>query len=270
MLPLVGLLIASEINEPYLAFDRARELRRMALPQAIPDSCKVFYVAGLSQSEEVDEMGAIYAHNVVAMYIARQIGVPTVNGIASFNPPDWNFKYPNRPDYDARVLDYAAHRDLTGLCRLDLPSKRWSLASVPVLPSMSDAVITNFDPQVVPDQIKSTKGLAARDDWGTWSDDDQVRIEFSKKLPAQVKIRIVGHAFGPNVGKTFVAHVGDSRVDFTLGATPETKTLVFSNPSRSTLLTIDIPKPTSPKELEQGLDERKLGLGIIQMSIVTQ
>ena len=48
--------------------------------------------------------------------------------MASFNPKDWNFSYPNRPDYEQRIKQYSDAHKLTNVCKLDLKSKTWSLA----------------------------------------------------------------------------------------------------------------------------------------------
>lgn len=69
-----------------------------------------------------------YAHNVSTMLISQIYGIPTVNGVVSFNPPDWNFGFPNQGGYDDRVLQYAKKHRVEGLCRLDLNSKIWGYA----------------------------------------------------------------------------------------------------------------------------------------------
>jgi hypothetical protein len=124
---IVALLIAGEINKPYLHLERQVELDRMDLPHAPPNTCRVFYTTGwLVQENSFNEyVNNTYPHNVTAMIIAQNIGIPTINGIASFNPPDWNFGYPHKSDYDERVLAYAQKYNITGLCRLELNSKKW-------------------------------------------------------------------------------------------------------------------------------------------------
>ncbi|MDO8264235.1 MAG: hypothetical protein Q7T21_13585, partial [Gallionella sp.] len=105
---MAALLLASELNKPYLAFHRQQELERVALKDKAPDACRAFYVSGwLGQDKAVPDfpewVNNYYAHNVSAMLIAQLTRIPTINGIASFNPPDWNFGHPNKPDYDQRA-----------------------------------------------------------------------------------------------------------------------------------------------------------------------
>ncbi|HJV80883.1 hypothetical protein [Noviherbaspirillum sp.] len=131
LLLLSALLIAGEINEPYLNLDRQAELARIALPNAPPESCRAFYVSGWEEQgrdEFPEVVKSTYAHNVTAMLVAQFARIPTINGIASFNPPDWNFGYPARKDYDERVRAYAERHHVAGLCKLDLNSKQWSAA----------------------------------------------------------------------------------------------------------------------------------------------
>lgn len=66
-----------------------------------------------------------YAHNVSAMLIAELIHLPTINGFASFNPPDWNFGSPNDADYIQRIRQYAEKHQIRGLCKLNLDTLTW-------------------------------------------------------------------------------------------------------------------------------------------------
>lgn len=131
MLPLAALLLASELNKPYMNLDRREALTRIAVPSPAPRQCHAFYVSGWKGQDHItgfpESVNNSYAHNVTAMMIAQSAGIPTLNGIASFNPPDWDFADPNRADYDQRMLAYARKHEVSGLCHLDLNSKQWSL-----------------------------------------------------------------------------------------------------------------------------------------------
>ncbi len=128
---IVFVLFIAEINEPYLGLERKVELERIARIPAPPLQCKSFYVTAWDDQEKMtgfnEWINGYYAHNVSAMLIAQFVQIPTLNGIASFNPPDWVFGYPWKADYNQRVMNYAsAHGVLDGLCRLDLSAKKWS------------------------------------------------------------------------------------------------------------------------------------------------
>ena len=127
----VAILIVGEINTPELNLVRDSENQRIALPELPPDECKAFYVSGWNNQEEISGfanwINAYYAHNVTTMMIAQEINIPTVNGIASFNQPDWNFGFPNNFDYEDRVMNYVKKHNISGLCQLDLNSKKWAM-----------------------------------------------------------------------------------------------------------------------------------------------
>lgn len=127
---LIAILIVGELNVPYLSLNRNEELSKLDLPNPPPKECRAFYVSGWKDQDKwtsfTPTINGIYGHNVTAMFIAQKIRIPTINGMASFNPPDWNFGFPNRPDYEERVRAYAAKHRITDLCRLDLNDKTWS------------------------------------------------------------------------------------------------------------------------------------------------
>lgn len=125
ILMLSAMLIVGEINHPYLALDRQAELKRISLPNLPPKACHVFYTSGWKGQDRLGPIGEMYAHNVTAMFLAQIAGIPTINGIASFNPPDWNFSFPDKPDYDERMLQYAKKHNISGLCKLNLNTKMW-------------------------------------------------------------------------------------------------------------------------------------------------
>jgi phosphoglycerol transferase len=118
-----------------------------------------------------------------------------------------------------------------------------------------------------PGVISSARGLSFAETSGTLSSGDVVTLEFSKPLPEKFALYLVARAFGPNVGKEFVAHVGDSAIRFTLAASLEETVLEFNNPEKSKIIKIDVPSPCSPKELGLSHDTRKLGMTLMELRI---
>ena len=118
-----------------------------------------------------------------------------------------------------------------------------------------------------PGVISYARGLSFAEPWGTWSSGDVVTLEFSKPLPEKFTVHLVAHAFGPNVGKEFAAHVGDNAIGFTLGTSPQERVLEFSNPKKSKVLKIDVPSACSSKELGLGGDDRRLGIALTELRI---
>lgn len=117
------LLVGEEMNRSYIALDRQAELAKVSGLTQAPEGCQVFYVGGWPKQES--QIDKIYAHNVSAMLIAELLKMPTINGFASFNPPDWNLADPNDGTYDQRVAEYLKKHEIKDVCKLDLVSKQW-------------------------------------------------------------------------------------------------------------------------------------------------
>jgi hypothetical protein len=126
----VTLLCLEELNAGYISLNRESELKRVSFGNLPPPQCSSFFVTGWPDQIAVptDDSANNYAHNVSAMLIAELIRLPTVNGIASFNPPDWNFGNPNNADYIQRIKQYAEKHQVKSLCKLNLDSHTWHTA----------------------------------------------------------------------------------------------------------------------------------------------
>ena len=122
-------IIFGELTTSYDNFDRKLENSRVANIPAPPAACRAFYVSGYDGQRNMpgfsEWIHSMYAHNVTAILVSQSIKLPTINGVASFNPPDWNFAAPWADDYDQRVLTYAEKHKVNGLCKLDLNKKAW-------------------------------------------------------------------------------------------------------------------------------------------------
>ena len=72
----VGVLFLGELTTPYLKLDRNIELNRISGVTLPPKECKVFYVDGWRNQENIpgfsESINGHYAHNVTAMLIARK------------------------------------------------------------------------------------------------------------------------------------------------------------------------------------------------------
>jgi hypothetical protein len=66
------------------------------------------------------------------MMIAERFNLPTLNGLQTFVPKDWDLFGSAEPDYLDRVLAYARRSGvMDGLCSLDIPTRRWQLVAAP-------------------------------------------------------------------------------------------------------------------------------------------
>jgi phosphoglycerol transferase len=111
-------------------------------------------------------------------------------------------------------------------------------------------------------------GLSAQEAWGRWSAGDKVKIAFnSNSLPNKFKITIKASAFGPNENLDFMASLGQEVRKFRITGPEQTVNLDFTNPTHESTIIITIPQPTSPHELGLSADDRKLGIGLIELKI---
>ncbi|MFC5461338.1 DUF7024 domain-containing protein [Massilia niabensis] len=267
-----ALLVAEELTKPYLNLDRHAEVARLALPHAPPAQCKVFYVSGWAGQDTLggfpEPINNGYAHNVTAMMLAQSLGMPTVNGVASFSPKDWAFGVPNREDYDDRVLNYARKHGVRNLCKLDLNDKTWRVIADHDIANAPDLNHRYFKKTDWPGTIVADAGLSFAEPWGVWSDGDTVKFEFSVPFPEQFELHLQAHAFGRNAGQQFLVQVGDEVRRFTLGAQNEARVFELSNPKGAKTLVFRVPAAVSPKALGMSDDARRLGIGITGMRIV--
>jgi hypothetical protein len=112
-------------------------------------------------------------------------------------------------------------------------------------------------------------GLSSPEKWGTWSDGNKVILEFVTPLPKKFIVRMNAMAFGPNTEKPFAMAAGNAKNYFRLSAIPEEVELPFDTDGQSHTLTIEVPKPTSPKSLGIGEDVRQLGIGFVDSLTIT-
>lgn len=150
---------------------------------------------------------------------------------------------------------------IIGKHSVKLPMSGFTLARV------GGPIALNFSAGSWAGIISSTQGLSTAESWGTWSAADEVTLEFMRPLPARFKLDLIAHAFGPNVGKSFVLQVGEQRIPFEVGAIDEHKVFEIDNPSGSHTLTIEVPEARSPKQLGIAEDTRLLGIGLNRLSI---
>lgn len=126
---LVCLLALEELNSGYIHLIKNDEIAKTQSVTRPPVLCESFFVSGWKNQDTLTPMAVwinnYYAHNVSAMLIAETVHLPTVNGVASFNPKDWNFGFPNNADYDERVRAYTQVHKLKNVCKLELNTLTW-------------------------------------------------------------------------------------------------------------------------------------------------
>lgn len=115
--------------------------------------------------------------------------------------------------------------------------------------------------------LESAEGLAGPESWGSWSNAAQVKLQLNRPLPKKLALLLRANAFGPNTAKDFVLTVGGQRKIFRLAWPVQDRYFEFDTDGAQQLITIDVPQPTSPRSINQGGDERQLGIGINSIEI---
>ncbi len=133
-------------------------------------------------------------------------------------------------------------------------------------PSIGD-LHTDVPKQVFLGDFYEMTGLCSPEPWGCWSDGDAVIFQFEEPLPEQFSLHLTAKAFGPNVGKEFIASVGDSCGGFCMEGEPTRCTVDLINPNGLSTLQIHVPEPTAPADISESDDQRRLGFGLYEMQV---
>ena len=126
----------------------------------------------------------------------------------------------------------------------------------------------DFREKNYPADVTSVSGVSGQEAWGRWTDGATAVLQFKKRLPSafQLKLETTG-AFGPNVGLPIQLKVGSVQREFKLKGTKEVVLFDFEGVAGTDRVEFLIPKPTSPKELAMSDDSRKLGIGLVLLTI---
>lgn len=136
------------------------------------------------------------------------------------------------------------------------------------LSTLSEGIV--FSREGNPQFIKRISGLAGREYWGRWSDQDEVLIEFAEPLPPKQYIfQIEAKGFGSNNGANTQVIIGSDIVNIVLQSNPEKFTLPVDIKVPLSHIKIVPAVPTSPHSLDpNNQDARRLGIGLIELSIL--
>lgn len=120
---LLILLCASQINLAAPAhLNVSATMAKVKQAGNVPRACRSFFASENDPAFDT-EIDRLYRVNVAAMFLADRVGIPTLNGFATFNPPDWIFR--NDTGYLLRVGEYIEKHRLDRVCRYDFSENRW-------------------------------------------------------------------------------------------------------------------------------------------------
>ncbi len=120
-----------------------------------------------------------------------------------------------------------------------------------------------------PNFIKAIIGLAGREDWGRWSDQDAVILQFTHPLPKSFILEMQAKGFGPNVSKATKILVGKDTQIIQLTSDTQIFSMPIDTAESVSQIQIIPPAPTSPNALNPGNpDTRNLGIGLVSIKII--
>lgn len=252
----------------FVSFVTANQLLRLSgLPSYVDDEAGVFAKRYLTE-EEKSRLLVIGSSDAGALRTLFHIDSPyvpllykVIDKVADVNS---NIEVFDIPDEKEWVLLVSGNREYT-LPRgsyFKLPMRGFSLIRL----SWQGAL--DFSKGGSLGLLSKAQGLSFAEDWGAWSDSDVVSMQFARVLPKKFDLQFSAYSFGPNVGEDFQVIVGASVKTFKLGSEPSSHTFTFNNSDLGYTIRFVVPKPTSPVALGLGNDERKLGIGFIEMKIV--
>ena len=122
----------------------------------------------------------------------------------------------------------------------------------------------------LPAAIAAIRGFSGAEPWGRWTEGPLARVDFVVPLPQKFLLRIdVAMATPCNVDKDIRVGAGSAEGRFRLRAIgPTTIEVPMRLATAATSIELDIPCPTSPRELGWSTDARPLGIGIKSITIV--
>jgi phosphoglycerol transferase len=127
----------------------------------------------------------------------------------------------------------------------------------------------DFTKSVWPEFIRNVHGISGHELWGRWSDANlspSVKFEFFSALPQRFTMIFSGQAFSTNVDHDIVVKIGSQESKFRLSSGVTEIRIPFDLRGEMVdAIEFMPPNPISPKQLGISSDDRKLGMGFIQM-----
>ena len=127
-----------------------------------------------------------------------------------------------------------------------------------------------FSSDHLPTYLMDMVGFSQRESYGRWTDKKIAKILFSGFLPNSFVLSIEASAFGDNARLPAQISACNVKHELSINAgvgNPAKFSLKFSGVETCNMISIEVPKPTSPKSINSGEDIRPLGYNFVSLGI---
>ena len=270
---LAVLLVAEQLSTgPNVALlDRADEMRRLSAMLPPPPGCSAFAVlSARTDDPEALALLQLVSPNANAMLLAEVAGLPTVNGLSTFNPPGHDLGAPISPGYLARVGAYAHAQKVTGLCGIDLRTGRWyedpsQYRPLHLVPTGGPLSMREGEAG----EATLDAGWYAPQPWGRWGGPDASLRFVAPGGPGPLRFTAWAQAFPrPPAREQRVAVMANGKLAawWTVSAEPAEFHALLPPPDDSgdaIMVTFVAEDPANPLAAGHSADASPLGLGVI-------
>jgi hypothetical protein len=128
----------------------------------------------------------------------------------------------------------------------------------------------DFSRDAWPRDIATVSGLSVAESWGRWSDANvgpSIQLAFARPLPIRATLSVTARAFGPNCARDTKIRIGDACYVRQFGASDSTVEFDVATDGSRFDVEIMPPEPVSPLEAGLSGDGRRLGIGLVRLSI---
>ena len=274
MIPLALLLLAEELSTQSAAgIDRPAELAFLAAIPPTSDGCRVFFTEGRSTHRIGLPIDDIYPHNTDAMLIASLRGLRTINGVSTFNPPDWDLVRPTQPGYLRKISHYLGRHAIADaeVCGLDLTTNTWQEGppAIPPLAVLPTGTAHPFGDSLF-DQILDS-GWEGSGPVGRWTTGREASMSFALPPDAighALKLRFHGLPIVGTDGEISPLHLLVNGREIATwqpisGRQDLTATIPRDLTAGDIELSIVVDQPRSPSEMGTSPDDRRLGFFVL-------
>jgi hypothetical protein len=112
-------------NRTQFDYERTRTdyARWVDAPVQVDPACRSFFLQRGSPAYNARSIHVWSLYGIDAMFVALKYRVPTLNGYSAWWPNGWDLADPTSPEYERKVREWIAARQLSGVCSLDLEAR---------------------------------------------------------------------------------------------------------------------------------------------------